>query len=463
MLYDTALGTAETASEAYDPSICAEGLTDTEKVFQCVARLGKQLAQGREIGAVALGSTWHSVAVCDQDMRPLTRTHNWNFMAPSEQCRRARADKALASELYSRTGCMPHVTYPREMLRYRHEEGMSLKGKLLPSQGAYNFFRLTGAFRETMCNASGMGILNLEKLDYDDFAVAYCGAEPDQFGQRCDYRDVLPLTPDGAELLGVDAGIPVVPAHADGALNQLGDGAAARGRMTISVGTSGAVRFTTERPTLPKSHALWCYRGVVDYMSGAATAGACNCINWYKDSYLKGLFSFDALENGMAMPNDPPVFMPFLFGERCPGWHDDRLGGFVEIRPEHNISDMYLSIQQSVLFNIYQCYEELVQRMGNAERISISGGILNSERWTQMAADIFGQELLISPNPNASLMGAVVLGMSAAGLVDDVARYEFPSLQGRRTVSPRREQTEQLRRQFARYMDWYQRSIPTAE
>lgn len=458
MLYDARLGTFQTVSEAYDSSICGEGLTDTEQVFQCVARLGRQLARGKEIAAVAVGSTWHSVAICDPDMHPLTRTHNWNYMEPSEMCRRARSDRALASELYSRTGCMPHVTYARDMLRYRCEEGMDLKGKLLPSQGAYNFFRLTGAFCETRCNASGMGILNLKSLEYDDFAAAYSGVACKQFGRLCDYRDALPLTRDGAALLGVDVGIPVVPAHADGALNQLGDGAAKRGQMTISVGTSGAVRLTTAQPSLPESHALWCYRGAVDYMSGAATAGACNCINWYKDCCIQGLFSFERLEDGAALPDDSPVFLPFLFGERCPGWRDDRLGGFVEVRPEHTMADLYLAVQRGVLFNLYQCYEELVRCMGSEDRICLSGGILNSERWCQMAADIFGREMEISRNRDASLMGGVVLGMHAAGLVDDVAAYQFPSAQSRKKVLPRAERTKVLRRQYEKYLEWYGRS-----
>ena len=460
MLYDPALDTAEIASEAYDASICADGLTDTEQVFQCVARLGRQLAAGKDVAAVALCATWHSVTVCDADMNPMTRTHNWNFMAPSAMCREVRADRELAAKLYTRTGCMPHVTYPREMLRYLSRTGMELKGKLLPSQGAYNFFRLTGAFRESVCSVSGGGLTNIASLDYDDFALSYCGAERSQFGALCTYRDALPLTAAGAELLGVDAGIPVVPAHADGALNQVGDGAAARGKMTISVGTSGALRFTTDNPVLPKEHSLWCYRGATDHMVGAAVAGACNCVNWFKDVFLRGALRFQELERGAALPDDPPVFMPFLFGERCPGWRDDRLGAFGCVKPEHNISDLYLAVQQGVLFGMYQCYEALTGNMGEPESICLSGGILNSERWTRMAADLFGREMLISQNANASLTGAVLLDMHAAGLVEDVASYEFPSARDRRRVAPRAENTAALRRHYESYLDWYKRSAP---
>lgn len=463
MLYDPATGAAETATEPYGASICADGLTDTEQVFLRAARLGRTLAAGREVAAVALCATWHSVAVCDGGMRPVTRTYNWNYMAPSEMCRRVRADRPLASELYLRTGCMPHVTYPREMLRYLGEAGVSLRGRLLPSQGAYNFYRLTGAFRESVCSVSGGGFINIAALDYDDFALDYCGAERGQMGALCGYRDALPLTPAGAELLGLDAGIPVVPAHADGALNQVGDGAAARGRMTMSVGTSGALRFTTGRPALPKERSLWCYRGAADYIAGAAVAGACNCVNWYRDSFLRGAFSFDELERGAALPDDPPVFLPFLFGERCPGWRDDRRGGFVDVRPEHNAADLYLAVQRGVLFGMYQCYEALTANMGAPESICLSGGILNSGVWMQTAADLFGRELLLSRNADASLMGAAALGMCAAGLADDPAACALPGAERGRAVAPRAAETERLRDQYRRYLDWYRRSAPERE
>ena len=58
---------------------------------------------------------------------------------------------------------------------------------------------------------------------------------------------MYPLTEDGAKALGIKAGTPVIPAHADGGLNQIGVGALKKGVMTFSVGTSGAIRLTAEK------------------------------------------------------------------------------------------------------------------------------------------------------------------------------------------------------------------------
>ena len=129
----------------------------------------------------------------------------------------------------------------------------------------------------------------------------------DRFGATATYRDARPLNARAAALLGVSPGIPVVPAHSDGALNQIANCAAVVGRMTFSVGTSGAIRLTTDRPVLPEGHQLWSYFGVTDWMSGAAVSGACNCIDWFREKFMGGRMSFAELDLGEELPGRMPV------------------------------------------------------------------------------------------------------------------------------------------------------------
>ena len=227
--------------------------------------------------------------------------------------------------------------------------------------------------------------------------------------------------------------------------------------MTFSVGTSGAIRLTTDRPVLPEGHQLWSYFGVTDWMSGAAVSGACNCIDWFREKFMGGRMSFAELDLGEELPGRMPVFLPFLFGERNPGWNDGRMGGFVDIRPEHTALEMYRALQMGILFNIYQCYEVLTQNVGVPQEIYVSGGILNSRRWTQMAADIFGTRMLCVKNLNASCAGAAVLAMHAAGVMDDVRAYTR-DIEDARVVAPRAEYTERYRKLYERYLWYYDRT-----
>lgn len=454
MLYDSEQGVVDTCSRAYSAEICANGVSDTEQVHRLTLSLGAQLAKGREIAALAVCGTWHSIAVCDGALRPSDSTYSWNFMAPSADCAATRADAALTHELYTRTGCMPHVTYPRQSLLYLQKNGLSLRGKLLISQGAYTFYKLTGEYCESVSTMSGSGLLNIHTLTYDEMVRGMLGISESQLGRLVSYRDVCPLRADAAALLGVPAGIPVVPAHPDGALNQIASCAAQVGRMTLSIGTSAAIRLSAERPILPEGHQLWCYYGVDGWISGAATAGACNCLNWFLKDFLDRKWSFAELEDPEDIGGFVPVFLPFLYGERCPGWRDDRGGGFFDLRGGHSVRDLYRGVQAGILFNLYQCFSVLTELAGMPSDILVSGGVLNSVQWTQMLADIFGREIACVPAIDASSMGAVILALHAAGAIEDVTRFDHDYRAARR-VSPRAEFRDYYAEQYARFTGWY--------
>lgn len=261
LLFDTEKGVVDSKNRVYSPDICSDGKTDTDAVFQLTMSLGKEIASGKSIDAIAICGTWHSISVCDDSMVPVTPTFSWEFMEPSEQCKKIRKDEQLTQEIYTRTGCMPHVTYPRHALIHLKENGFDLKGKKIISQGAYNFFSITGVFAESISTVSGSGLLNINTLKYDDFILDYIGIDESQLGALVNYSDIAPLNAKGASMLGISAGIPVVPAYPDGALNQVSNGAVVQGKMTFSVGTSAAIRFSSDRPVLPKNGQLWCYYG----------------------------------------------------------------------------------------------------------------------------------------------------------------------------------------------------------
>lgn len=65
--------------------------------------------------------------------------------------------------------------------------------------------------------------------------------------ELCEYDRCLPLCSGAAALLGLTQGIPVVTAHPDGAMNQVGDDALEEGIMTLSAGTSAALRMVSDR------------------------------------------------------------------------------------------------------------------------------------------------------------------------------------------------------------------------
>jgi len=190
--------------------------------------------------------------------------------------------------------------------------------------------------------------------------------------------------------------------------------------MTLSVGTSGALRMAHHGPVIPDEQSTWCYYCAEGFhLIGAATAGAGNCVNWFVKDLMGGAMGFGQLETAAAAadPATAPYFLPFLFGERCPGWDDGRLGGFCGIAPEVGTGAMYRAVLEGVLFNLYQNYLILVEMTGLLSTISISGGITKSPLWMGMAADVFGAELTENTGEHASLLGAAYMAQRTMGQI----------------------------------------------
>ena len=455
LLYSSVRGQIRTKTRPYEKMYEDITVHDAEKVFQQTAALGKQIVQGERVDAVALSGTWHSVLLAEKEGTPVTPVYQWSNTEASDLCREQRKDRAYARDYYHRTGCMVSAIYPFFKLRMLKERGYDLSRYRVMGQGSYNGFRLTGRFEVTDCMTSGSGLLNTHEKRYDREALKELGIGEDQLGEIISYEKTVPLSDYGAQLLGVDAGIPVVGAGSDGGLNQVGAGALKEGVMTFSVGTSGAIRLATKRPILPEDPGTWCYLSPVGYLSGAATSGCCNCTDWCKGKLFAPGMSYADIEKGYAPKETTPVFLPFLFGERCPGWRDERQGGFVDVKGYHDAYDLYHAVQEGVLMNLYHCYRMLVKENGRPNRIMLSGGILSSATWTQMCADLFGEDMEIADLDQSSILGGAVLGLTVTGAIASPEDFE---VRIERTVHPDEAKRGYYDDQFARYLDWYART-----
>jgi gluconokinase len=117
---------------------------------------------------------------------------------------------------------------------------------------------------------------------------------------------------------------------------------------------------------------------------------------------------------------------------------------------------MFRAVSEGILFNVYQCYRTLVRLTGEPDTIILSGGILNSEKWVQMAADIFQQRMDLSHNPNASLLGGAALALHAGGALNEPEDFPHKCERG---VSPRSGAATagDYERKFESYMRYYER------
>lgn len=436
-------------------------IRDAESIFTQLVQLGAETAAGRRIDRVALSGTWHGMTLREQDLSPITGVQEWPYTGAQDLCAELRADEDFTRWFYERTGCMVNAIYPAFKLMLLRRTGMDVSGRLMMDQNSYSFARLTGQRWTSRAQASGTGLLSTAHDDWDAEVISRLGLDGVALPELVDADAAAGLTAEAASLLGVPAGTPVQIPGPDGALNQVGSDATGTGEMTFSMGTSGALRLAGAEPALSPRMSTWAYRSTTGWLSGAAASGCTNCVDWAKDQLFGGGMTFDALEPKLsAVERDMPLFMPFLFGERCPGWQDQRRGGFLELHPRHSRMDMYQSVLHGVVYSLYHCYRELVVLNGEPRRIILSGGVLSSPFWTQLTADVFGREMELSALQHSSIVGAVKTALRAAGLSP---RQPALTETDRDVVTPDPRRTAYHAGEFERYLDAYARTMPDQE
>lgn len=461
MLFDTESGETSVRSRRFEVDGPDSAVRDGDAIYTQLMALGRQAASGRPVDLIVLSGTWHGLTLREADLSPVTPVMEWPYTGAQDLCARLRADADFTWWFHDRTGCMVNAVYPAFKLRHLAETGVALAGRRMLDQPTLVFARLTGEVRMNASLASGTGLLNAHTVDWDSEVIDRLSLAGVQLPPLCAPDESFPLTAEAAVLLGLRPGIPVLTPGPDGGLSQIGDLATEPGDMTFSMGTSGALRFSTRHPSLSPTLSTWSYRSPLGALSGAATSGCGNCVDWARERLFGASTDYAEIEPQLSADReDLPVFLPFLFGERSPGWQDQRRGGLVELRPQHSRVDMYQGVLEGIVFSLYHCFKELTALNGAPRRIVLSGGVLSSPFWTRLTVDVFGVPMEVSPRQHSSITGAVRMGLRASGLPQthpalDAAEPEI--------LHPDPARRSQYDTGFARYLEQYTRSLPGAE
>lgn len=458
LLFDADTGTMRVRSRRFEVSVADAAVRDGDSIYIQLMALGREVAAGSSPDLVVLIGTWHGLVLTDDDLRTVTPVMEWPYTGARTVGARLRADEEFTRWFYRRTGCMVNAAYPAFKLRHLLETGAQIEGRTVLDQASLIFARMTGRVWSNPSLASGSGLLNAEAVSWDSEVLERLGLTGVVLPELSESTDTAPLLPEAAGLLGIPSGIPVLVPGPDGGLNQIGDLAIEPGEMTLSMGTSGALRFSTPSPSFSESMSTWSYRSPLGPLSGAATSGCGNCVDWARDRFFDRSADFSEIEPQLSDDRrDLPVFLPFLFGERSPGWQDQRRGGFAEMLPAHTNIDLYQSVLEGIVYSLVHCFAELRAVNGDPSRIVLSGGVLSSPFWTQMTVDALGQPVEVSARQHSSITGALRMGLLAYG-----HDPRHPSLDGvtSRVIEPREERRSQYVEGFERYLEHYERSRP---
>lgn len=405
-----------------DPAVMVAAL---ETVLDAVLARAGELAN--ELAAVGFSMLVSNVLGVDASGQPMTPVYPYADTRSAAAAAELRA-RLNADEVHQRTGAPLHASYlPARFLWLRQSQPHLFRrvARWL-SIGEYFYLQLFGEARCSLSVASWTGLLNRQTLDWDRELLAAVGVPPEALSPLADL-DALGqgLRPAAAARWPALARVPWLLPVGDGACNNVGAGCLSPARVALMIGTTGALRvILPDDPGLSVPEGLWLYR--VDQrraLLGGATSEGGNLYAWLRAA-LQLPPDPEALEAVVAaVPPDSHglTVLPFLSGERSPGWNDAARAAIVGLSLDTTPEAIARAGLEAVAFRFGLLFERLRPHLPSDPTVIASGGALQrSSLWVQMLADVLARPVILSGEPEASSRGAALLALEALSLLKDL-------------------------------------------
>lgn len=302
---------------------------------------------------------------------------------------------------------MPHpdiISYPIPRLIYIRNHWGSIASICQPKDLICKEF--TGNY--VTDKYSYRGLAHTALGTYSDFFLNEIGIDKSVLPVIAPYDNAVGMTTEMCEKkFGIPAGIPVFTGINDFFSSLVGMGMEKSGDMFDVTGTSEHLGLICDGLVTATPMVSGVYFDRYIHYGVTASSGVS------LDFGLKH-FGLDGICAEECLKHNPPIFTPYLSGERAPIFDSSARGVFFGIGTECEKQDLAYSVMEGVVFSLYHIYEN----MGCPEYsgITVSGGASGNSVLNKLKAEMFTAKVYTLEENDTSVLGAIALAAKAMGV-----------------------------------------------
>jgi gluconokinase len=367
---------------------------------------------------IGVSCYWHSLMGVDHVGRPTTELLTWadTRSAPETRSMRARFDERA---YHARTGCFFHASYWPAKLRWLRATRRAAFRRTARwiSLGEYLYQELHGDGRVSHSIASGTGLLDVNRCQWDDAALRLASITPDHLSPLSDWdQPAHSLRPAFANRWPELRDAPWYLPLGDGGLANIGAGCVSPRWACATIGTSSALRVVLDRKRLIVPWGTFVYR--IDrhrYVLGGALSEGGNVVRWFSDNLgLKPKKKFERAAAAVAPDSHGLTVLPFWAGERSPNWRGDARAVIAGLSLGTQPAQLLRAAMEAITYQLVAVAAAMPRVVPAPDAVIATGGqLIHSPAWTQMLADALNIRVTTSPEREASSRGAALLVLHA--------------------------------------------------
>jgi gluconokinase len=194
-----------------------------------------------------------------------------------------------------------------------------------------------------------------------------------------------------------------------------------KGNLSLTVGTSGAVRIASKTYAPDPKQRTFNYRlDEHTFISGGATNNGTVLLNWFCHNFYSGktadIVEFAKIASGVEPGACGLVFLPYVFGERAPHYNPDLRGVFFGLAQHHTQAHLMRALLEGICFEIKSIVESIEQSIEQVTGILASGGFVRSQEWLQLMANVLQKRITLHDVNDASSLGAALVAFKTMGI-----------------------------------------------
>jgi xylulokinase len=306
--------------------------------------------------------------------------------------------------------------------------------KIIGTKDFINYL-LTGNIFTDYSYASGSGIYNLLKWQYDEDLIKAAGIPDRILPEIIASTELVGSINDySSEKLGLKKGVKVFCGGVDNSCMALGAKNISEGRVYLNLGSSAWVAVSSNKPIIDLSTLPFVFAHIIPGMftSSFGTFSAGSSFKWIKENLCGNIFkdpdkaSRDPYEIMDSYAEQSPVgankliFNPSLAGGSKAQPSPNIKGAYVGLSLSHKISDVIRSAMEGITFDLKVLYNKLDSLTNLSEDVLCVGGGSNSKLWRQIISDVLDHNIIKTDiGQEAAALGAAAIAAVGAGIWKD--------------------------------------------